>query len=42
MGDLESDTRTMQIPAAGDVLSMFYEDFASAVNGNGALTCPGD
>ena len=21
---------------------MFYEDFASAVNGNGALTCPGD
>jgi len=42
MGDLESDTRTMQIPAGGDVLSMFYEDFASAVNGNGALTCPGD
>lgn len=41
MGDLESDTRTMQIPG-GDVLSMFYEDFASAVNGNGALTCPGD
>ncbi|HEX6717751.1 MAG TPA: DegT/DnrJ/EryC1/StrS family aminotransferase [Pyrinomonadaceae bacterium] len=42
MGDLENDTRTIQIPATGDVLSVFYEDFVSAVHGDGTLTCPGD
>ena len=42
MGDLESDTRTIQLPGSGDVLSAFYDDFVSAVHGNGSLTCPGD
>ena len=42
MGDLESDTRSVQIPATGDVLSVFYEDFALAVHGKGTLTCPGE
>ena len=42
MGELENDTRTLQIPATGDVLSVFYEDFASAVHGERALTCRGD
>lgn len=42
MGDLENDTRSIQIPATGDVLSVFYEDFALAVHGKGTLTCPGE
>jgi hypothetical protein len=42
MGDLENDTRTVQIPGGGDVLSVFYEDFSSAVYGTGSLTCPGE
>ena len=42
MGDLESDTRSIQIPPTGDVLSVFYEDFALAVHGKGTLTCPGE
>lgn len=42
MGDLENDTRSIQIPATVDVLSVFYEDFALAVHGKGTLTCPGE
>ena len=42
MGDLENDTRSIQIPAVGDVLSVFYEDFALSVHGKGTLTCPGE
>jgi dTDP-4-amino-4,6-dideoxygalactose transaminase/predicted dehydrogenase len=41
MGDLENETRTIQLPASGDVLNAFYDDFISTVHGNGALTCPG-
>jgi dTDP-4-amino-4,6-dideoxygalactose transaminase/predicted dehydrogenase len=42
MGELENDTRTLQLPATGDELSVFYEDFASAMHGDKALTCRGD
>jgi dTDP-4-amino-4,6-dideoxygalactose transaminase/predicted dehydrogenase len=41
MGNLESETRTIELPSSGDVLSAFYDDFVAAVNGNGNLTCPG-
>ena len=41
MGDLENETRTVQLPESGDVLSAFYDDFVSAVHGDGSLTCPG-
>ena len=41
MGELESDTRTVQVPGGGDALSAFYDDFVSAVQGSGSLTCPG-
>ncbi len=41
IGDLESDTRTVQVPGGGDALSAFYDDFVSAVQGSGSLTCPG-
>ncbi|HSK63642.1 MAG TPA: DegT/DnrJ/EryC1/StrS family aminotransferase [Pyrinomonadaceae bacterium] len=41
MGELESDTRTIQVPGGGDALSAFYDDFVSAVQGSGSLTCPG-
>jgi dTDP-4-amino-4,6-dideoxygalactose transaminase/predicted dehydrogenase len=41
MGNLESDTRELQLPAEGDMLAVFYDDFAAAANGSGALTCPG-
>jgi dTDP-4-amino-4,6-dideoxygalactose transaminase/predicted dehydrogenase len=42
MGALESDTRTINLPTDGDVLSVFYDDFVAAVHGDGKLTCPGD
>jgi predicted dehydrogenase len=42
MGELESDTRTIQLPADGNALSVFYDDLVSALHGNGRLTCPGD
>ena len=42
MGDLENDTRTLQLPDHGNALSAFYDDFVSAVHGNGRLICPGD
>ncbi|MFN2406718.1 MAG: DegT/DnrJ/EryC1/StrS family aminotransferase [Pyrinomonadaceae bacterium] len=42
MGDLENDTRTLQLAGDGNALSVFYDDFVSAVHGNGRLTCPGD
>jgi dTDP-4-amino-4,6-dideoxygalactose transaminase/predicted dehydrogenase len=42
MGELENDTRTLQLPDHGNALNMFYDDFVSAVHGNGRLTCPGD
>lgn len=41
MGDLESDTRTVQVPGGGEALNAFYDDFVSAVQGSGSLTCPG-
>ena len=41
MGDLENETRTIQLPSEGDVLSVFYDDFLAAVHGTGTLTCPG-
>lgn len=41
MGNLESETRTIELPSGGDVLSAFYDDFVAAVNGTGTLTCPG-
>lgn len=41
MGNLESETRTIELPSSGDVLSAFYDDFVAAVNGTGNLTCPG-
>lgn len=41
MGNLESETRTIQLPSEGDVLSVFYDDFLAAVHGTGTLTCPG-
>jgi len=41
MGNLENETRTIQLPASGDVLHAFYDDFIAAVDGNGSLTCPG-
>ena len=41
MGRLESDTREVQVPPAGNLLSVFYDDFAAAVSGTGTLTCPG-
>lgn len=42
MGDLENDTRTLQLPDHGNALSAFYDDFVSAAHGNGRLICPGD
>ena len=42
MGALESETRTINLPTDGDVLSVFYDDFLAAVHGSGDLTCPGD
>ena len=42
MGELENDTRTLQLPGNDNVLSVFYDDFVSAVHGNARLTCPGD
>jgi dTDP-4-amino-4,6-dideoxygalactose transaminase/predicted dehydrogenase len=42
MGELESDTRTINLPTDGDVLGVFYDDFVAAVHGDGSLTCPGD
>jgi predicted dehydrogenase len=41
MGDLENETRTIQLPTEGDMLSVFYDDFLAAVHGTGTLTCPG-
>lgn len=41
MGNLESETRTIDLPSGGDVLSAFYDDFVAAVQGGGNLTCPG-
>jgi len=41
MGNLESDTREMQLPPDGNMLAIFYDDFAAAVNKTGVLTCPG-
>ena len=42
MGELENDTRTLQLPDHGNALSVFYDNFVSAAHGNGRLTCPGD
>jgi dTDP-4-amino-4,6-dideoxygalactose transaminase/predicted dehydrogenase len=42
MGNLENETRVIQLPSDGDVLSVFYDDFLAAVHGTGSLTCPGD
>lgn len=42
MGNLENETRVVNMPSDGDVLSVFYDDFLAAVHGTGSLTCPGD
>lgn len=42
MGNLESDTREVQLPPVGNMLSVFYEDFAAAVSGTGQLMCRGE
>ena len=41
MGNLQSETRTLQLPTDGDVLGVFYDDFVAAAHGTGSLTCPG-
>ena len=41
MGNLESDTRDINLPAEGNMLAVFYDDFAAAERGNSILTCPG-
>jgi predicted dehydrogenase len=41
MGNLQSETRTVQLPSDGDVLGVFYDDFVAAAHGTGSLTCPG-
>jgi len=41
MGNLESDTRDINLPAEGNMLAVFYDDFAAAEQGNSILTCPG-
>lgn len=41
MGNLQSETRTVNLPTDGDVLGVFYDDFVAAVHGTGSLTCPG-
>jgi len=41
MGNLESDTRELQLPPDGNMLAIFYDDFAAAANKTGTLTCPG-
>ena len=41
MGNLESDTRDINLPADGNMLALFYDDFAAAEQGNATLTCPG-
>ena len=42
MGELENDTRSIQLPTTGNVLSVFYENFAAAAHGKGDLNCRGD
>ncbi len=42
MGELESDTREIQLPPGENMLREFYEDFADAVAGTGELTCRGE
>jgi predicted dehydrogenase len=42
MGELESDTREIQLPPNENMLGVFYEDFAAAVAGTGELTCRGE
>ena len=42
MGELESDTREIQLPPGENMLRVFYEDFAAAVAGTGELTCRGE
>jgi dTDP-4-amino-4,6-dideoxygalactose transaminase/predicted dehydrogenase len=42
MGNFESETRVIQLPSDGDVLSVFYDDFLAAAHGTGTLTCRGD
>jgi hypothetical protein len=42
MGSLENETRVIQLPSDGDVLSVFYDDFLAAAHGTGTLTCRGD
>ena len=42
MGELESDTREIQLQAQENMLAVFYEDFSAAVSGTGVLTCKGE
>jgi dTDP-4-amino-4,6-dideoxygalactose transaminase/predicted dehydrogenase len=41
MGDLENDTREIQLPATGDMLSAFYDDFVAALAKKVPPTSPG-
>jgi hypothetical protein len=42
MGELESDTREIQLQPQDNMLAVFYEDFSAAVAGTGRLTCKGE
>ena len=42
MGELESDTREVHLPPPDNALSVFYNDLAGAINGQGKLTCRGE
>lgn len=42
MGELESDTREIHLPPPDNALSVFYNDLAGAINGQGKLTCRGE
>jgi predicted dehydrogenase len=42
MGELESETREIQLGAGESALTVFYEDLVAALNGNGELTCRGE
>lgn len=42
MGNFESDTREIDLPVQGNVLSDFYDDFVCATQRTGTLTCSGE
>jgi hypothetical protein len=42
MGELESETREIQLGAGESALSVYYADLVAALNGDGELTCRGE